>query len=135
MDVASVHSASPIHTGRSVLVVHDHEPQRLAVARTLQARGFRARTVSTSREALESARQERLDVILMDMDAPGLDGWESARRLKADPVTRHILVIALSERAEVDVRNQAMRVGCDAFETKPLDLDHLVESVRALLPA
>lgn len=133
--MASVHSASPIHTGRSVLVVQDQEPQRLAVVRTLQARGFRARTVSSSREVLESARQDRPDVIVMDMDAPALDSWESARRIKADPVTRHILVVAMSERAEVDVRNQAMRVGCDAFETKPLDLDHLVESVRALLPA
>lgn len=133
--VASVHSASPIHSGRSVLVVHDQEPLRLAVVRTLQARGFRARTVSSSREALESARMERPDVILMDMDPPGLDGWESARRIKADPVTRNILVVALSEHAEVDVRNQAMRVGCDAFEVKPLDIDHLVESVRALLPA
>ena len=133
--MATVHSASPILARHSVLVVHDQETQRLAVVRTLQACGFRARTVGSSREVLESARQERPDVILMDMDPPGLDGWEAARRIKADPVTRNILVVAMSERAEVDVRNQAMRVGCDAFELKPLDVDHLVESVRALLPA
>ena len=69
------------------------------------------------------------------MDPPALDGWESARRIKSDPVTKHILVVALSENTRTDARNQAMRVGCDAFESKPLDLEHLVESVQALLPA
>ena len=105
------------------------------MVRTLLARGFRARTARSGREALESVRTDKPDVILMDMDPPALEGWESARRLKADPVTRNILVVALSENAQTDSRNLAMRVGCDAFEAKPVDVDHLVESVEKLLPS
>ncbi|MBP7779386.1 MAG: response regulator [Acidobacteria bacterium] len=121
--------------GRSVLVVNDQDALRQAMVRTLLARGFRASTARSGREALESVRTDKPDVILMDMDPPALEGWESARRLKADPVTRHILVVALSENAHTDSRNLAMRVGCDAFESKPVDIDHLVASVEKLLPA
>lgn len=121
--------------GRSVLVVNDQEPVRQAMLRSLLARGFRARAARSGREALESVRTDKPDVILMDMDPPALEGWESARRLKADPVTRHILVVALSEHTETDSRNLAMRVGCDAFEAKPVDVEHLVRSVESLLPS
>lgn len=126
---------SPLSGPRTVLVVYEQEPVRQSVVRVLQAHGFRARAAASSREALESARLDRPDVILMDMDPPGLDGWESARRIKSDPVTKHILVVAVSENTRTDARNQAMRVGCDGFESKPLDVEHLVESVQALLPA
>jgi two-component system cell cycle response regulator len=108
---------------------------RQAVVRTLQSRGFRARVASSGREALDTVRSDRPDLILMDMDPPGLDGWESARRLKADPVTRNILVVAMSEDTQTSARNHAMRVGCDGFAVKPLDVEHLVESVEALLPS
>ena len=127
---------SPTPAGRrAVLVVNDQEPLRQAVVRTFQAHGFRARAAGSGREAIEAARLDRPDVILMDMDPPALEGWEAARRIKADPVTRHLRVVAMSEHAQTDVRNQAMRVGCDAFAVKPFDVDHLVESVQALLPA
>lgn len=125
----------PQHAHRkTVLVVNDHEPVRQAVVQSLQARGFRARYARSGREALEVARTDRPDLILYDMDPPGLDGWEATRRLKADPVTRRILVVAMSENAQTDARNMAMRVGCDAFASKPVDVEHLVESVEQLLP-
>ncbi len=125
--------ASP-HAGKTVLVVNDQEGLRQAMMRSLLAHGFRARAARSGREALECVRTDKPDVILMDMDPPALEGWESARRLKADPVTRHILVVALSEHTHTDSRNLAMRVGCDAFEAKPVDVDRLVESVERLLP-
>ena len=125
----------PTTAGRSVLVVNDQDALRQAMVRTLLARGFRARSARTGREALEGVRTDKPDVILMDMDPPALEGWESARRLKADPVTRDILVVALSENAQTDSRNLAMRVGCDAFEAKPIDVEHLAESVERLLQA
>ncbi len=118
----------------SVLIVNDQEPLRNAVIKILQQRGFRARAADTGRKALEFARADRPDVILIDMDPPAVDGWESARRLKADPVTKDILVVAMSEDAKTDRRNLAMRMGCDAFAAKPFDLDHLVDSVEQLLP-
>jgi len=130
-----MHSMPFSAAGRSVLVVNDQDSLRQAMLRTLVARGFRARAAKSGREALESVRADKPDLILMDMDPPGLEGWESTRRLKADPVTRSILVVALSENDQTDSRNLAMRVGCDAFEPKPVDLDHLLRSVEALLPA
>lgn len=133
--MASAHPSSQAAGRRSVLVVNDQEPVRQAVVRSLQAHGFRVRAATTSREVLESARLDRPDLILMDMDPPAIDGWEAARRIKADPVTKHILVVAMSEHAQTETRNQAMRVGCDAFAVKPFDVEHLVESVQALLPA
>lgn len=119
----------------TVLVVDEPAAERQQVLQRLQQRGFRAHWAETGRAALQLAREERPDVIVMDMDRPTLDGWESTRRLKADPVTRHILVVALSEDTQTDRRNLAMRVGCDGFEAKPLDVDHLVASVESLLPA
>jgi CheY-like chemotaxis protein len=125
---------SSVHQRRTVLVVNDQESVRQAVVRTLQARGFSARAARSGREALEVARTDRPDVIVFDMDPPGLDGWEATRRLKADPVTRRILVVAMSENTQTDARNLAMRVGCDAFEAKPVDIERLVQSVEQLLP-
>lgn len=118
-----------------MLVVNDQETLRQAVVRTLQAHGYYARAATSGREALEYARKDRPDVILMDMDPPSLEGWEATRRLKADPVTRSILIVALSENAQTDSRNLAMRMGCDAFAVKPFDIEHLVASVERLLPA
>ncbi len=117
------------------MIVNDQESLREAVAKGLQQRGFRTRATDSGRKALEFARSDRPDVILMDMDTPLADGWESARRLKADPVTKGILLVALSEDAKTDRRNLAMRMGCDAFEAKPCNVDHLVNSVEELLPA
>lgn len=119
----------------SVLIVNDQPPVRDAVMKILQQRGFHARAADTGRKALEFARSDRPDVILIDMDPPAVDGWESARRLKADPVTKSILVVALSEDAKTDKRNLAMRMGCDAFAAKPFDADRLVDSVEQLLPS
>ncbi len=124
-----------VGTRGTVIVVDEPDDERQLVLQRFQQRGFRAHVAENGRVALQLAREERPDVILMDMDRPTLDGWEYTRRLKADPVTRHILVVALSEDCQTDRRNLAMRVGCDGFEAKPLDVDHLIASVERLLPA
>lgn len=118
-----------------VLIVNDQVPVRDAVMKLLQQRGFRTWAADTGRKALEFARSDRPDLILIDMDPPGVDGWESARRLKADPLTKNIVVVAMSEDAVTDRRNLAMRMGCDAFAVKPFDVDRLVASVEQLLPS
>ena len=124
-----------VGTRGTVIVVNEPDAQRQMVLQRLQARGFRAHCAESGRVALQLAREQRPDVIVMDMDWATLDGWESTRRLKADPVTRHIHVVALSEDTQTERRNQAMRVGCDCFEPKPLDVDHLVAIVESLVPA
>ncbi len=134
--IVSVLGERETHGSRgSVLIVNDQMALRDAVVALLQQRGFRTRAADSGRKALELARSDRPDVILMDMDPPTVDGWESARRLKADPVTKGIFVVAMSEDAKTDRRNLAMRMGCDAFEAKPCNVDHLVHSVEQLIPA
>jgi CheY-like chemotaxis protein len=79
------------------------------------------------------ALADRPDLIVMDLDLPVVDGWEATRRLKADPMTRDIPVIALTAHALAGSREKALAVGCDDFDTKPVDFDRLIQKIRSLL--
>jgi CheY-like chemotaxis protein len=79
------------------------------------------------------AAAERPDVILMDLDLPVVDGWEATRRLKSNPATRDIPIIALTAHAMSGSREKALDVGCDDFDIKPVDFDRLVQKVQQLL--
>ena len=81
----------------------------------------------------DMAAQEKPDLILMDLELPGVDGWEATRRLKANPETRAIPVIALSAHALAGSREKALAAGCDEFDTKPVEFDRLLEKMRSLL--
>ena len=81
----------------------------------------------------QMATQEKPDLILMDLELPGVDGWEATRRLKANPETRAIPVIALSAHALAGSREKALAAGCDEFDTKPVEFDRLMGKVRKLL--
>ena len=80
------------------------------------------------------AAAERPDLILMDLRLPVLDGWEATKRIKAQPETRHIPIIALTAHAMTGDREKALAAGCDDFDTKPVELPRLLEKVKALLP-
>jgi two-component system cell cycle response regulator DivK len=79
------------------------------------------------------AAAERPDLILMDLDLPVVDGWEATRRLKADPQTKSIPVIALSAHALTGAREKALAAGCDEFDTKPVEFERLLGKMRRLL--
>src|SRR5439155_14032633 len=79
------------------------------------------------------ALSERPDIILMDLEMPRVDGWEATRRLKADPQTRDIPIIALSAHALAGEREKALAAGCDEFDTKPIELERLVATLRRVL--
>jgi CheY-like chemotaxis protein len=79
------------------------------------------------------AVSERPDIILMDLEMPNVDGWEATRRLKRDPQTRDIPVIALSAHALAGERERALAAGCNEFDTKPIEFDRLVATVRRIL--
>ena len=79
------------------------------------------------------AASERPDIILMDLEMPGIDGWEATRRLKSNPETRDIPIIALSAHALAGAREKALAAGCDEFDTKPIEFDRLVATVRRVL--
>ncbi len=116
-----------------ILLVEDDELNRDSLRRLLRRRGYDILLAVDGEEALVMARTERPDVILMDMRLPGIDGWEATRRLKADPETRAIPIVALTAHAMAGDRDQSLAAGCDDHDTKPIDLDRLLPKIRALL--
>ena len=93
--------------------------------------GFEFSNAEDGEAGCQKAVLERPDVILMDLDLPVVDGWEATRRLKADPTTRHIPVIALTAHAMMGSREQALAAGCDDFDTKPIDFERLLQKINA----
>ena len=79
------------------------------------------------------AAAELPDLILMDLNLPEIDGWEAARRLKADPATRDIPIIALTAHAMAGDREKALEVGCDEYHTKPVQFPRLLAQIEAVL--
>ena len=90
---------------------------------------------ATGAEGIAKAAAERPDLILMDLNLPEIDGWEAARRLKADPATRDIPIIALTAHAMAGDREKALAVGCDEFDTKPIEFDRLLAKIEQALAA
>jgi two-component system cell cycle response regulator DivK len=121
-----------------VLIVEDNEMNRDVLSRRLASRGYEVLLAIDGPRGLAIAQSHRPDVILMDLGLPEIDGWECARRLKANPDTRQIPIIALSAHAMVGDREKALDAGCDDFDTKPIDfvgllakMEHLVDAVRS----
>jgi two-component system cell cycle response regulator DivK len=81
------------------------------------------------------AAAEHPDLILMDLELPDIDGWEATRRLKSNPQTRDIPVIAVSAHALAGSREKALAAGCDDFDTKPVEFERLLATIRRLLQA
>jgi len=105
----------------SVLIVDD-TPVNLKLVRVLLSRqGFDVRTASTAEEALEIVRSFRPSLVLADIQLPGIDGLEMTRRLKADPETKSIVVLALTAFAMKGDEHRAFEAGCDGYITKPID--------------
>ena len=116
-----------------ILLVEDNEMNRDMLSRRLVLRGHEVVIAEDGGRALEMALREFPDLVLMDMGLPVMDGWEATRRLKADPRTASVPVIALTAHAMADERMRALDAGCDDFDTKPIDLDRLLGKVGALV--
>lgn len=116
-----------------ILLVEDNEMNRDMLSRRLTRNGFEVVVAVNGQEGVDLARAELPDLILMDMSLPVLDGWEATRRVKADPATAKIPVIALTAHAMAQDREEAMAAGCDDFDTKPVELPRLLEKINALL--
>ena len=117
----------------TILVAEDNELSRDALSRRLARRGYRIVLAVDGAQAIELARDERPDVILMDLGLPRVDGWEATRQLKADPATRDITIIVLSAHAMTNDRDKALQAGGDEFDTKPVRFQPLLGKIEALL--
>jgi len=116
-----------------ILLVEDNEMNRDMLSRRLRRKGYVVAMALDGQNALEMSQTEAPDLILMDIGLPVLDGWEATRRLKADPATRHIPVIALTAHAMSSDREKAFEAGCDDYETKPIELPLLLAKIEGLL--
>ena len=116
-----------------VLLVEDNEMNRDMLSRRLTRRGFEVVFAGDGQQGMDLARSEKPDVILMDMSLPVMDGWEATRRIKADGTMRSIPVIGLTAHAMSGDREKAIEAGCDDYDTKPVEIDRLLEKIRRLL--
>lgn len=117
-----------------ILLVEDNEVNRDMLVRRLQRRGYHALTAANGEEACRMAHDALPALILMDMHLPLLDGWEATRRIKSNPITAKIPIIALTADAMSGDREKALQCGCDEYETKPIDFPALIEKIIRLLP-
>ena len=116
-----------------ILLVEDNEMNRDMLSRRLARNGFEVAIAVDGGQGLAMATSEKPDLILMDMSLPVLDGWEATRRVKADPATKAIPVIALTAHAMAEDKEKCLAAGCDDFDTKPVELPRLLEKIKALL--
>jgi len=121
---------------RKLLYVEDNDDNLYMLTLWFDvAGGYEIVSAPDGAAGIAMATAELPDLILMDLNLPEIDGWEATRRLKADPATRDIPIIALTAHAMAGDREKALATGCDEFETKPIDFDRLLPKVERLIDA
>ena len=103
------------------------------LSRRLVRNGYEVSVAMDGQQGVDMALKERPDLILMDMSLPVIDGWEATRQIKANDTTRGIPVIALTAHAMAGDREKAIEVGCDDYDTKPVEITRLLGKITALL--
>jgi CheY-like chemotaxis protein len=118
-----------------ILLIEDFDANQDLISRYLHLFGYDVVAALDGKAGLTKARLERseIDLVLLDMNLPQLDGWEVARQLKADESTRSLPVIAVTAHAMVGDREKGLSAGCDEYVTKPLDFTVLLEKIELLL--
>jgi two-component system, cell cycle response regulator DivK len=116
-----------------ILLVEDNEMNRDMLSRRLVRNGYEVFIAIDGQQGTDMALSEQPDLILMDMSLPVIDGWEATRRIKANDATRRIPVIALTAHAMAGDREKAMEVGCEDYDTKPVEMSRLLGKIAALL--
>jgi CheY-like chemotaxis protein len=116
-----------------ILLVEDNEMNRDMLSRRLERKGYQIVMAVDGAEGVAMARSEAPDLILMDMSLPVLNGWEATGKIKQDPATQSIPVIALTAHAMASDREKALAAGCEDYDTKPIELPRLLEKIETLL--
>ena len=118
----------------TVLIVEDNEDSRFMLRTFLQLKGYRVMEARDGMEAITAATEERPDLILMDLQLPGLDGISVTRHLRLNPLSRYVPIVIVSGWEPKRHRPQALAAGCDEYLLKPIDFSLLEEILNRYLP-
>ena len=119
---------------KTILVIEDQEDNRRIMRDLFTSAGYEVIEAVTGEEGVSAAETHRPDLILMDVQLPGIDGYEATRRIKADPNLRQIPIIAVTSYALSDDDVKAFEAGCDAYVSKPFSPRELLVKIREFLP-
>jgi two-component system, cell cycle response regulator DivK len=119
---------------KRILVVEDQDDNRRILRDLLTASGYELIEAVDGEQGLTAAEQERPDLILMDIQLPGIDGYEVTRRIKANEALRSIPIIAVTSYALSGDDQKAFEAGCDAYVTKPFSPRQLLAKIKEYLP-
>ncbi len=117
----------------SVLVVEDNIDNYELVRFLLERAGHHALWARSGREGIDMAKANRPDLIIMDLSLPEMDGWTATERIKSDPETGHIPIVALTAHTLPGDRKRALDVGCDGYLSKPINISLFEETVAEIL--
>jgi CheY-like chemotaxis protein len=122
--------------GNNVLYIEDNPDNMMLVQRALEARGYRLLKAVNGLSGVEVAEREDVDLILLDINLPDIDGYEVARRLRKSPKSRllHIPIIAITANALKGDAEKALDAGCDVYMSKPINIRELWARVEAFVP-
>lgn len=126
-------TAAQIDRAPTILIVEDNEDNRIVYSTMLRHFGFTVDEAENGAEGILKARTKLPDLILMDIAIPLVDGWEAVQRLKRDPATAGIPIVALTAHAMPADREKAIQVGCDGYLAKPCEPRAVVEEVKRIL--
>ena len=116
-----------------ILLAEDNELNRDMLLRRLERRGYQVVVATNGEEAIEKVRADGPDLLLLDISLPILDGLEVASRIRADPQLRSLPILGLSAHAMQGDRERALAAGCDDYDTKPVEMERLVDKIQLLL--
>ena len=120
-------------SGKRILIVDDNTANLELTSTLLHHEGYETRTALDAQAALEVLETFHPELILMDIQLPGMDGLELTEKLKSDPKTKNITIVALTAYSSQRDRENAFRAGCDGYETKPIDTQTFPAIVRHYL--
>ena len=112
-----------------ILLIEDNELNLDMLTRRLERKGFTVISAVDGLSGIEKANKEKPKLIIIDLSLPILDGWDAAKKLKADNATKSIPIIALTAHAMKGDRQKALNAGCDEYDTKPVDFDRLLGKI------
>jgi CheY-like chemotaxis protein len=118
----------------TILIIEDSKLNQRLLEAVLKPHGYRLLMADNGEMGVSMARQEKPDLILMDVLLPGMDGYQATRQLRADAETSQIVIVALTASASAEQQEQAITAGCDGYIAKPIDTRAFPEQIRRFFP-